>query len=111
MHKEDIDKIIRLSEELNTDLEGFIGKLNDELTRARINERIKYYFASIRSLTRMTIDLNKVGLCNISKLAPTIGADFGIRSDHPENEIVANAYTRSVFRNISRFIEDNQVPS
>lgn len=111
MHKEDLQEIVDLSDMLTTDIESFIGEFNDELTRSRLTEIMRMYFVRVRAITRLPIDINKIGLCNISKIAPTIGSDFGLPTDRYENEIRANAYTQSAFRDISRIIEDNQVSS
>lgn len=63
-------EIVRLSAAYFETLRGFIGGINDELTRERIRIETVHYLKRVRMLAPIDFDTSKIDICSVSYFNP-----------------------------------------
>jgi hypothetical protein len=89
------DEIVRLSEMFEANLQNFIGEPIDPLTLHQITDLMKQYIYDVAKHAPLVYELDEVGVVviNNSGLYPW---------QHRHPEIIPNAYTQRIFREIVR---------
>lgn len=84
-------RIGELSAAYEQTLRGFIGEVNDELTRENIRSKTIDYLMQIRDIVPIEFDASKIGIC------PVV-------STHDDLEF--NGYTTAILRDIEDILKD-----